>query len=153
MIDPSSGVPLTLVEKAVARRKTDPEIDQCWCVFDVEWPRNHPNLDRALQLADAEGINVAVSNPCFELWLILHFQNQTAYLDNRTADALSRRLDGRLGKRIDGAKYMPLRRDACDRAADLIARHQRDGTAFPNDNPSSTMYELMAAIEGNRSSQ
>jgi hypothetical protein len=116
-------------------------------VFDVEWPRNHPNLGRALQLADAGGVNVVVSNPCFELWLILHFQDQTAFLDNRTADIVSRRLDGRPGKRIDGAKYMPLRRDASDRAADLIARHQRDGTTFPNDNPSSTMHELLAAIE------
>jgi hypothetical protein len=148
MIDPSPGVPMRLVERAVARKKSDSEIDECWCVFDVEWPRNHPNLDRALQLAEAGGVNVAVSNPCFELWLILHFQDQTAFLDNRTAETISRRLDGRAGKRIDGAKYMPLRGDACDRAADLMARHQRDGTAFPSDNPSSTMHQLLAAIEG-----
>jgi hypothetical protein len=148
IIDPSPGVPLKLVERAVARKKRDSEIDECWCVFDVEWPRNHPNLDRALRLAESEGVNVAVSNPCFELWLILHFQNQTAFLDNRDAESVSCRLDGRQGKRLDGAKYMPLRGDASARAAELSARHQRDGTVSPNDNPSSTMYRLLAAIEG-----
>ena len=37
-IDPTQGVPLTLVERAVDRVGHD-EIDECWCVFDVEWPR------------------------------------------------------------------------------------------------------------------
>lgn len=148
VIDPSSGVPLDLVKKAALRKRSDPEIDECWCVFDVEWPKHHPNLDRALRIASAEGIGIAVSNPCFELWLILHFQDHSAFLDNRRAEIISRRLDGRPGKRLDGAKYMPLRQDACSRAADLIARHEQDGTEFPNNNPSSTMHELLAAIEG-----
>ncbi|MEV0793360.1 RloB family protein [Kribbella sp. NPDC050459] len=148
IIDATAGVPLKLVEKAVARQQRDTEIDESWCVFDVEWPRHHPNLDRALRLAAAEGINVAVSNPCFELWLILHHQPHTGFLDNRGAEALSSRLDGRQGKRIDGAGYMKLRRDAYIRAEALADRHERDGTTFPNDNPSSSMYRLLAAIEG-----
>ena len=32
--------------------------------------------------AGANGIRLAISNPCFELWLILHFQDHTAWLDN-----------------------------------------------------------------------
>jgi hypothetical protein len=146
-IDPEQGVPLTLVERAAARLKQDGEIDECWCVFDVEWPRHHPNLDRALQIAQTNGIRLAVSNPCFELWLILHYQDQTAFLDNRAAESLSRSLDGRANKRIDATKYMPLRRDASRRAASLVTRHLRDQTPFPEDNPSSTMHELLAAID------
>lgn len=146
-IDPDRGVPLTLVERAVARLTSDPEIDECWCVFDVEWPRHHPNLDKAIRLAKTKGVKLAVSNPCFELWLILHFQDQTAFLDTRAAESLSRRLEGRVGKRIDGAKYLPLRRDASRRAAALVDRHQRDRTAFPDDNPSSSMHDLLAAID------
>lgn len=147
VIDPSPGLPLDLVQKAVQQKRRDSEIDECWCVFDVEWPKNHPNLERALRIAEAEGIGVAVSNPCFELWLILHFQDHTAFLHNRGAETISRRLDGRPGKRLDGAKYMPLRHDACGRAAGLATRHQQDGTEFPDNNPSSTMHELLAAIE------
>jgi len=63
VIDPSSGVPLDLVKKAALRKRSDAEIDECWCVFDVEWPKHHPNLDRALRIASAEGIGIAVSKP------------------------------------------------------------------------------------------
>ena len=147
VIDPTPGVPLTLVERAVARSKADPEIDECWCVIDVEWPEHHPNLARAIELAESEGIQLAISNPCFELWLILHFQDQTAFLDNRGAESLSRSLDGRVGKRVDGAKYMPLRQDASKRALSLLTHHQRNQTSFPDDNPSSTMHKLLAATD------
>jgi hypothetical protein len=54
-IDPAHGVPLTLVERAI-ERSTDDEVDQCWCVFDVEWPRHHPNLPQAVELARRHGI-------------------------------------------------------------------------------------------------
>ncbi|HET6985870.1 MAG TPA: hypothetical protein VFI00_04610, partial [Kribbella sp.] len=74
--------------------------------------------------------------------------DQSAFLDNRGAEIISRRLDGRPGKRLDGTKYMPLRHDARSRAASLIARHEQDGTEFPNNNPSSTVHKLLAAIEG-----
>ncbi|MHB1783903.1 MAG: RloB family protein [Acidimicrobiales bacterium] len=42
------SVPTTLVSLAAdARRKAldeEGEIDEFWCVFDVEWPRSHPGL-------------------------------------------------------------------------------------------------------------
>jgi hypothetical protein len=148
VIDPSPGLPLDLVEKAADRQRRDSEVDECWCVFDVEWPQHHPHLDRALRIAAAEGIGIAISNPCFELWLILHFQDQAAFLHTRGAESMSRRLDGRSGKRLDGSKYMPRRHDARGRAARLANLHERNDTDFPDNNPSSTMHELLAAIEG-----
>lgn len=146
IIDPGQGVPLTLVRRAVDQI-ADPEVDECWCVFDVEWPQNHPNLDRAVELADAQGIRLAVSNPCFELWLILHFEDQTAFIETRAAIRKSQNLDGRTGKRIDPSTYMPRRRAATERATSLVARHLGNQTAFPANNPSSTMHDLLASIE------
>jgi|ERR1022692_2479531 hypothetical protein len=87
------------------------EIDEFWCVFDVEWPRNHPGLHEAIEQAQQNRIQLAVSNPCFELWLILHFQDQGAWLDNNGARRLRRKLDGSNDKGIDSAKYMPLASD------------------------------------------
>jgi hypothetical protein len=89
---------------------------------------------------------VAISNPCFELWLILHFQDQGAWLDNQGASSLRRRLDGSLGKEVDGEKYMPRVADAARRAAALDERHLRDGSLPPQDNPSSGMHRLITAI-------
>ncbi|MGH3940412.1 MAG: RloB family protein, partial [Pseudonocardiaceae bacterium] len=79
----------------------------CWCVFDVEWPKNHPNLKQAIQLARDHNIRLAISNPCFELWLILHFEDQTAFLNTDEAETRSRKLDGRSGK-LNWASSVPV---------------------------------------------
>jgi RloB-like protein len=78
------GVPRTIVESAKelkraaekrARGAKDNNLcyDEVWCVFDFA---KHPNIPDAKQMARDNGIEVAVSNPCFELWLWLHFAAQ-----------------------------------------------------------------------------
>jgi hypothetical protein len=148
-IEAEHGMPETLVSSAVkARDKSadeEGEIDEFWCVFDVEWPRNHPRLREAIQQARNNDINLAISNPCFELWLILHFERKSSWLDNDGARRLRRQLDGAPDKNLDPAKYMPLVRQAMDNAIVLAERHSRDGTRRPQDNPSSGMYLLVAS--------
>ncbi|GAA2891788.1 hypothetical protein Acy02nite_14840 [Actinoplanes cyaneus] len=146
-IHPEHGTPMTLVRMAAERRK-DPEVDECWCLFDVEWPKHHPNLSEAVDLAKRAGVRLAISNPCFELWLILHHRDHTQFVDTGSAESESRRLDGRKGKTIDAARYVPLRQAAARRAELLERRHTKDGTRFPDDNPSSGMHLFLNAIEG-----
>lgn len=145
------SVPRTLVAMAAETRiraiEEEAEIDEFWCVFDVEWPKNHPELEEALQQARANGVNLAVSNPCFELWLILHLQDHNAWLDNNQARRLRRQLDGSSDKGLEPTRYMPFTADAARRAAGLDKRHLRDGAAFPHDNPSSGMHRLLASVE------
>ena len=146
-------VPQTLVSMAVeartrAKDEAD-EIDEYWCVFDVEWPNNHPNLRGVIRQARDNDIKLAISNPCFELWLILHFRDQRRWLNTVDAQNLRRDLDGSSGKGIDGAKYMPHIRRAVRRAAELDVLHEGNATHFPDDNPSSGMYRLIAAVEPN----
>ena len=88
-----------------------------------------------------------MSNPCFELWLILHFQDQAAWLDNNEARRLRRQLDGSSDKGLDAAKYMLLIADAARRGAELDKLHLQNSTVFPHDNPSSGMHRLLAAVE------
>jgi hypothetical protein len=144
------SVPLTLVERAVAAQRRagleEEEIDEFWCVFDVEWPRNHPHLPEAIDMAQANGIGLAVSNPCFELWLILHHRAHTAWLDSAEAQRIRRGLDGASGKDVDAAKYMALASVAMARARAVDDEHLRCGSAFPHNNPSSGMHLLMKAV-------
>jgi hypothetical protein len=146
-IHPEHRVPLTLVRMAVERSR-DPEVDECWCIFDVEWPKNHPNLAAAVALAQDNGVRLAISNPCFELWLILHHQDHTRFDHTAIVESLSRSLDGRAGKSVDATRYLPLRKEAAHRARLLAKRHEREGTRFPNDNPSSGMYLFLQSLEG-----
>jgi hypothetical protein len=53
--------------------------DQLWYCGDTDhWAAaNHiPNLKQVLQHCRQAGINVALSGPCFELWVLLHFSDQ-----------------------------------------------------------------------------
>jgi RloB-like protein len=140
------GVPLTLVRLAVAQKR-DMEVDECWCIFDVEWPKNHPNLKDAILLAKAHDIRLAISNPCFEVWLMLHYKDFGKPSDTDEVERKSRALDGRQGKSIDASLYMPLRKAAAKRARMLDERHERNGTSFPHDNPSSGMYLFLETLE------
>jgi hypothetical protein len=82
-VAPEHGVPRTVVNIAkkykqeaedAAKREHDENLkyDSVWCVFDVD---DHPNVADALQMARDNGIKLAISNPCFELWLLLHFRD------------------------------------------------------------------------------
>jgi hypothetical protein len=144
------SVPLTLVRMAVdAKQRTlseDAEIDEFWCVFDVEWPQNHPGLREAIELARKYDIKLAISNPCFELWLALHFCDCRSFIDNSVARRLRRVHDRQDDKGLVGASYMPRKRVAAQRAAALDKWHEKNGTKFPHNNPSSGMHVLIAAV-------
>ena len=147
----SGAVPLTLVREATEVRARNPhdhgDVDEVWCLFDVEWPQNHPNLDEAIDQATKRDVCLAISNPCFELWLALHFGDYTAWLNTSAATKLRRERDGSSGKGLDAAAYMSRRSHAAQRARSLASKHVGDGTDFPHDNPSSGMYRFLDAIQ------
>ena len=100
VISDGLGAPMTVVNSAVkqkrdeakeARRGRGRASDEYWCVIDVD---QHANLVPAVEKAIANGISVAVSNPCVELWFILHFQDQTAEIDRKWAQAISKEQSG-----------------------------------------------------------
>lgn len=57
-----------------AKRKMDGAgYHEVWCVVDVDhYERDGGWITKAMKLADQSGIRLAVSNPCFEFWLVLH---------------------------------------------------------------------------------
>lgn len=55
-----------------------PKYDEAWAVFDTERADTNPHLHDALQLAEARSIRVALSNPAFEYWILLHYEYTTA---------------------------------------------------------------------------
>lgn len=88
--------PENLVKKAAAFKKEN-EIDEkngdrVWCVFDIDINYNNNNavtskineIQRAKAHADKNKIRLGMSNPCFELWYLLHFEYTTANMKNYT---------------------------------------------------------------------
>lgn len=143
--------PSELVNRAINARDDDAlrggELDEVWCVFDVEDPRSNPRLPDIVKEAERRGIKLAISNPCFEVWLILHFRDHTSWIDVHNAIERRRELDDSKGKEVDPKKYMQCVRDAVERARALDDRHRLSGTRFPDNNPSSGMYLLIDSID------
>lgn len=79
--------PIGLVEDAIderrkniraARAGREARVDEWWVLFDAEGPLHpHAGIDKALTLARDEGIRVALSDPSFEFWLLLHYRYTT----------------------------------------------------------------------------
>ncbi len=55
--------------------------DEVWCIIDVEAPQPHTSLAAAIDKAKARKLKVALSNPCFEYWYILHFERTSAQMN------------------------------------------------------------------------
>lgn len=71
--------PAHVIARLVEIQKTNQfnEDDQFWLVLDVDHHsdgRHKENFTQVLQLAKQKHYRVAVSNPCFEVWLLLHFR-------------------------------------------------------------------------------
>ena len=68
---------VSLVRETIVLRDAG-DYDSVWCVFDRDsFPLQ--NFNRALQLAEQNGINVAYSNEAFEIWYLLHFHYTTRH--------------------------------------------------------------------------
>lgn len=55
----------------------DADRDQAWCVFDLEGANVPAAFQQAVRFARQKSINLAVSNPAFEFWYLLHFRDTT----------------------------------------------------------------------------
>jgi hypothetical protein len=146
------GDPVGLVERAVqlraeaddrAERERDENrrYDEVWCVFDVD---EHARLRQARDRAAEAGIRLAVSNPCFELWLLLHFVEHSAVMPARRLVERLRRHLPTYRKKVRFLDCSEGYADAVTRAAGLDARHARDGRDGAN--PSTGVYRLTERI-------
>lgn len=156
-IDPEPAGPLQLVQRAVAakkagireaRRGRGRPYDQIWCVFDRD---EHPHFAEAVELAVAHDIRVAVSNPCIELWFILHFEECAAFIDRRAAQRRAADLLGchKVLSQEAMDRLAAHHQDAVKRARALDAKHHGDGSP-PGANPSSSVWRLIETIRTGR---
>jgi len=151
-LDERTGLdPRGLVELAVETRRTElreerrhrgQSHDAYWCVFDVD---EHTRLREALDVAQAHDIKVALSNPNFELWILLHHRDQTAAL---TKDDTRRFVRDEMG--IDKSlppgvieSLMAAHGAAEARATRLDEMHLRNGS---DGNPSTGVPALIATF-------
>ena len=151
----SAGQTLRLVKHAheiQQKRKSSrdrPPFDQIWCVFDREANNEAADFQAAVDFADDETkkLKLAISNPCFEYWYLLHF------VESDAPYAGGQELKRALGKHIPGYHaalpcydlLQSYTEQALDRAETLHVRGKDStGDAYPN--PSTTVYKLVRRL-------
>jgi len=143
------ATPLGLVDEAVKLRDRavvdEAPYDSVWCVFDVD---DHPSLPRAKNQAQVNDVELAISNPCFELWLLLHFQEHPGMQDRKRVQAMLRKHVPQYEKAVDYASYAASHPEA-DRRAERLEQ-AADKAGEPGRNPSTGVYRLIRSIEKNR---
>ena len=121
------------------QEKLGTDFDEIWCVLDVDQFEYGP----ALKIAAQEGINLAISNPCFEVWLLLHHIDLAMPLRDagEAIELLKQFVPGYEKADLDFsdfAEQIPL---AIERAKLMCAKESPLG-----DNPSSGMWRLVELI-------
>lgn len=155
----TTGVPVTVVRAAIAERallqekaRRTPAHERVpfsvWAVFD----RDEHNVEAAFDLAKANKIGLAFSNPCFEIWPLLHLN--LGYGSQEGRHQVQRRLSTLMpgyhhqtNARVD----FDLLKDNVDgailRAAHLNSAREAEGCS--NGCPSTTVGELVSRVMDN----
>lgn len=164
-IVPGVGVPMTIAEMAVERAKLEgigkkvgrkknsfEKKDEIWAIFDRD---EHPQFEDAVNKCEKNGIEVGRSNPCFELWLILHEQDYDQYLDrHQIQKKLSELVPeyDRRGTKTPNCDEIVTRVEIAEQRSEKQLKRREEEKA-PYGNPSTTVGLLTQAIrEANRSS-
>ena len=149
-----AGAPISVVDEAqaqVEKRKQDirdgrtnvPTFEAVWCVFDVENPRHNQTFDRAVQTADQNNFQLAVSNPAFEFWYVLHFERTTRpFADgDELKEYLKRHLPGYHAAMPVFDELVASTQTAVRHAKSILEKHPQGEQRFPN--PSTRVHLLV----------
>jgi hypothetical protein len=155
---PAAGVPYTLAEKASARarelglagrarrrRDSYEENDEVWAVFDRD---EHPRYEEAVALCTRNRVGVGRSNPCFEVWLILHEADYDRPDDRHAVQAHLCTLRPEYlpdGGKLPNCADLITRIEVAEQRADAqLKRREMEGAAFGR--PSTTVFLLTRTI-------
>ena len=153
------GPPKSVIDEAVkikkvleykSRRSKDSfgKSFEVWGIFDVD---SHPGVPAAKDKARSNSIKICISNPCFEIWALMHFQDQSRYIDRRE---LQRNLRTHMpsynhdqNPEFDYSLMCEKYDDAKGRAQNQLRRLILNGDE--GGNPSTDIFELLDSIISN----
>jgi hypothetical protein len=129
-----------------AKREQDPNFlyAEVWCVFDVD---DHPHIQDARQQARDNGIKLAISNPCFELWIVLHFEDQRKAIDRAKLQRVCQKYIPGYQKDVPFEKLKPHYEAAVQRALDLESWQKTRGCSDET-NPWTGVHHLTEMLIG-----
>lgn len=142
--------PLNIVKEAVERKRV---FDHVYCAIDRD---RHEGFDAALALAETDKkISIIASYPCYEFWLLLHFQKtRKPYIGvgkNSSGDLLLKDLcqEPGMGSYTKGGFENLFEKllDKLPKARERAAQLMMEALIEENLNPSTRLHELIEEFE------
>ena len=122
------------------------EYDEVWCVIDVENPANNATFNIAVQKAKREYLDIAVSNPAFEYWYLLHYEETSKVFSD--GQELKRALKIHVSDYNESkdmfTELYPKTELALERAKRILINHLNN-EPFPN--PSTFVFKLVERLK------
>ena len=147
--DPLSVLNHALRLRAQAQETSDlPDSLEAWCVFDTEVAGANNAFVEAVNRAADENVALAVSNPAFEFWLLLHFSETSSPFPD--GPSCKRALRQHVPEYHETMNLFGVIENRIDKAVEY-ARRLRQNHAIPHNqpypNPSTTVDRLVDAIK------
>jgi len=132
-------------QKKLARKSvTAVEYDEVWVVFDTEAPHSGRDWRNAVNAADSKKFKVALSNPSFDLWFLLHHCYTTKQLID--CDAVIKEIKDATGSynksKVDNESYLNQTATAVENALKLRKYNEQSGADNPMTNVDLLVTEL-----------
>jgi hypothetical protein len=127
-----------------------------WIIIDRDFPRTNggghtaENFNNAINRAREYNVRVAYSNPCFEIWLLLHFHYRQTSIDR---DELLKELESKFGYTKNSEITYHILESMMDiairNAKRLKAIYETFGRQVQpeSDNPVTTIFELIEFLK------
>lgn len=149
----TKSAPQHVLSRPIARKDKEdlqPD-DECWLVLDTDHnpdPNHRATFIQTIHSAQAQGFRVALSRPCFEIWLLLHHATEAEVAHLTNCGEIQNLIRSKVGSynktRLRASDY----RDGS--AAEAILRSERlDAIVSGGDIPRSAttrVYKLLRSI-------
>ncbi|MDG6224564.1 MAG: RloB family protein [Candidatus Thermoplasmatota archaeon] len=143
----------SMVRFAVGKRREyqfrEGDGNETWCVFDVD-EKDDDELLQWIPYAERNGVMVALSNPSFELWYLLHFDYRPGPTDRyKVLEDLKRSIPDYEKSGCYNHILYPLTMNAIDNSKRLNKEHSRIGVDLNSKkaNPSTQVFKLIEAVK------
>ncbi len=153
--------PQELLEKIVkwkTKNICEKDGDQVWCIFDIDdfYKNDKHALMAAVKNAMENNIKIAYANECFELWILLHFQQPMSPI--KRGKDIEERIKKIFKKHklqtfIKNQKVfdvlLPFQNNAIQNAKNILSKYDNinwDDKMSEKGNPSTTIHFLVKEI-------
>ena len=142
------------LEKALEK---DDEFEHKWIVIDRDEMKpnggghSSENFNGAISSAISKGIQVAYSNPSFEIWYLLHYDYRNTPIDRvKVIEELNKHIDYKKNSNTIYSEILDLQETAIANAKRLESTYTNESRLLQQsvDNPSTTVYKLVEILNG-----